>query len=568
MPTKSKRLEHFLQAFRIIMKLLILFLFLMLGSCQFGDNKKDDLPYDVIKIKQNEFSLYFSHNINGETHPCGCHQFPRGGLAQLQGLMHQLKDPKRASLYVDIGDTFFPSSVIPKNRENSLLFTAQTIAQSFDLLGLRYLVPGDQDFALEETILSSLQADRKFRFLISNLSNPNHLRHKSWSLIEHQDFRLYIVALVDPKIIPSRFAHLFYPTTEGMQKVLPEITEYGYQSENPKHQLIVLSHAGMSADRKLAQEFPQINWIVGSHSSSFTQVPNKEGQTTLVQVLSRNHFLGEVRFQLSGSSIESQFVMHEIKDDLDKVLDPNPMSKLVDAYLVRLSEIQKDEQKLALQQRDIPQHPLNTANSCLDCHGDQHSFWEKQRHSLAYLTLVRAGQSFDLSCIQCHSVGANTDRGFHTAEEMIIVDPKRAHESIQKENAEAQRGAYWEEFRKAFANPPTLSSASEQEIFQLRQQWTSLDKKHGVTHQFANVQCLNCHDQHNDHPFHISSEPRPTPEMRRLSIENKCLDCHNHDQSPAWYLQKENGLLGDVNREVFNPIYSKLSCPSLDVEDY
>lgn len=541
---------------------LVLFIVFAFSSCRFASDNSDNKTYDIVKIKQSDFSLFFSHNINGETHPCGCHQFPRGGLAQLQGLFHQLKDQNRASLYVDIGDTFFPSSVIPKNRESSLLFTAQTLAQALDRLDLSYLVPGDQDFAMDVTTLKSLQADRKFRFLMSNLSDPNHFKHKSWSLIQHKDFRLYFLAVVDPQILPARFQHLFLSPAQGLEKILPELLEHGYQSENPKHQLIVLSHAGMSADLALARQFPQIDWILGSHSSSFTQIPNKEGKTTLVQLLSRNHFLGEVRFQFRSSAIESEFIMHENKDNLDKVLDPNPMGEFVSAYIERLNQIQKEEQQLLIAQKEIPTHPLNTANSCLDCHGDQHAFWEKQTHSLAYLTLVRAGQSFDLSCVQCHSVGANQERGFQTIDEMVIIDPKKS------EDPKAQRAQYWSEFQSAFANPPVLSEASEQQIIELRKKWKKLDQKHHVTHQFANVQCLNCHDQHHDHPFHISSEPKPTLEQRRASIQSKCIQCHNHDQSPGWYQKLDNGLLGDLNREVFDPIYTKLSCPSSQPEDY
>ncbi len=256
------------------------------------------------------------------------------------------------------------------------------------------------------------------------------------------------------------------------------------------------------------------------------------------------------------------------KDDLDKVIDPNPMRALMETYLARLSEIQKEEQQQLMAQKELPNHPLNTANSCLDCHGEQHAFWEKQRHSLAYLTLVRAGQPFDLSCIQCHSVGANTEKGFQTAQQMVILDPKLAHESVLQATPDAQRSVYWDEFKKAFSQPPVLSKASVEEIVQLKQEWNKLDQKHGVTHQFANVQCLNCHDQHHEHPFHISSDPRPTQAERRLSIQNKCLNCHNHDQSPAWYNKQDNGLLGEVNREVFEPIFSKLSCPSLETQDY
>ena len=97
------------------MKKILLPLLFILSSCSYfishidkneraaEDQKKSNSPQTL--------ALVFSHNISGETHPCGCRNFPLGGLPQVAGLFSSLS--KNAEVfYVDTGDTFFPSSVI------------------------------------------------------------------------------------------------------------------------------------------------------------------------------------------------------------------------------------------------------------------------------------------------------------------------------------------------------------------------------------------------------------------------------------------------------------------------
>src|SRR5438105_2293853 len=124
-----------------------LFFFLALSSC--SDLAKMDQKESEKKksLAPSNFSLVFSHNISGETHPCGCRNFPLGGLPQVAGLFADLSK-KSEVFYVDTGDTFFPSTVIPSTMKDSLSFAANNLALGLEELGLKYFVPGDQDFAL------------------------------------------------------------------------------------------------------------------------------------------------------------------------------------------------------------------------------------------------------------------------------------------------------------------------------------------------------------------------------------------------------------------------------------
>nr|MBP9674346.1 hypothetical protein [Bacteriovoracaceae bacterium] len=78
------------------------------------------------------------------------------------------------------------------------------------------------------------------------------------------------------------------------------------------------------------------------------------------------------------------------------------------------------------------------------------------------------------------------------------------------------------------------------------------DKKFAVTHQYANVQCLNCHKITPDH--HLTGN---TPSLRetKKDITARCLSCHTKEQSPDWYLQ------GNLNSVIFDKKYEQMDHP-------
>jgi hypothetical protein len=544
--------------------LSFLALFLLTFACTRSTPPQDDNnPTARYRLTNDQLALLFSHNINGETQPCGCHQFPRGGLAQMLGLFTTLKD--REIFYVDSGDAFFPSAVIPQDRASSLRLTALAIADSLDLLGLRYMTPGDQDFALGLEFLQELASRQKFRFLISNLKDPMTIKHREWIVLERGDKRVFMGGLVDPQVFTNRaLANLFVPLDQALESLMAKFVEAGFDSENPQHRLVLLSHAGLTRDRELAASFPRINWIIGSHTSSFTQIPARSGETTIVQVLSRNHFAGEIHMDFKSSELSEQFTMHEVKDDLDQLVSPNPVAQLVGEHIKALGDIQLAEQRALARRHEVSDQPFQTFSSCLDCHGDQAAHWERTTHSLAYLTLVRAGQPYDLSCIQCHALGTDDPRGFLTQETMVKLNPAWAHGALEGKPEEELRAQYWTDFKAAFGDVGRLKDKSPDQIVELSHKLRAHDERFGLTHNFAHVQCLNCHDQHHNHPFHINPDGPIPPELRSEQIKNRCLSCHDSSQSPNWYTTDAQGLPGEVDQEKLAYYYKKISCPSLD----
>lgn len=532
---------------RILFGLVTLF---TLAGCNSFIEKIDDGPTVIVEKEGKPLSIVFSHNINGETHPCGCRHHPLGGLPQVAGQIAKLKETSNV-IYVDSGDLFFPSSVLPKSIIKSKTFAARNLAKGLSQIGLKYVTPGDQDFALGFDFLKEMAKENKFEFLVANLRDES-FPHKKWVKIKNGALTVYLTGFVEPKVLENEIMGHFLPASTALAAVFSEMKKDGLKENDPTTRLIVVSHAGIEYDEAMAKQFPQIDWMIGAHSQSFLREPNVVGKTKMGQVLSRNHYLGEIRLEVDPK--KDGYEIHEMRDEVAKLLADNPYYGFIDSHKEKLQSLQIEEQNEQFAGATTVRK-FEPANSCLDCHSDQHKFWQETPHSVAFATLIKANEHFNTDCIKCHSVGLFDPRGYSKASEIVDFN------DIGPDQVEAHRKAYWAEINKAFKNTGSIRDMKKDELKKLSVTWQETDKKYGVAHNFANVQCMNCHDVHSEHPF--SSNPvKLTDKQRAEKIKSSCLNCHDPDQSPEWYDKDEKGLARKLNEERFQVHYKKVSCPT------
>tara|TARA_R110002072_G_scaffold534_6_gene3937 strand:- start:113302 stop:114873 length:1572 start_codon:yes stop_codon:yes gene_type:complete len=520
----------------MIIKLFFIVFALSLTSCQMFFDAIDDKEYDVINLDGKNLSLVFSHNINGETHPCGCRHFPLGGLPQVAGQLEKIRK-KNKVIYIDTGDMFFPGVNVPKVIEKSQLYTASNVIQAVTDMGLSYLVPGDQDLANGLPFFINTVKNKKIKVLISNLVDNTKFPHKKWIKVEKGPHAIWLVGLVSPMVFPNQYRALFKDPVKSLQETLKELKKEGYDEKSPFHRLVLLSHSGLNNDEKIAKEIPQFDWIVGAHTSSFIRNPIPEGKTQIVQVLSRNHYLGEIEFKMDQDKKKDTYQIHEIRDELKDELKPNPYLAFIDKHKEELNKIQSSEQEVNIAPSDTP---MNTASSCLECHTDQAAHWQETSHSIAFATLVNAKEEKNMQCIGCHSVGLNQPNGYQNFHNIVRVKDK---------------DKYWKDVKKAFGKIESVRALSKSQLKKHSTQWLKIDQKHEVTQNYANVQCLNCHNQDGEHPFSVNVE------QTKEQMQKNCLQCHNPDQSPEWYKKKENGLPGELDQKVYEKHLKAISCP-------
>lgn len=512
---------------------LLLSLVLWLAACARMVSGLDEDYYEEVTAEGSQGSILFSHNINGETQPCGCNKFPLGGLEQVAGHFHQVTTSMPV-IYVDTGDLFFPSTIVPENLKASHEYTANTLLEAAHRFQLKFFVPGDQDFALGKKWLADVSQTAKFTFLIANLREGSGIKAKKWARVKVGRKKIVFIGVTDPELLSNDVSVFFSSPEVAIQEALKAADP----SDNEL--VVLLSHSGLERDKKFAQLFPRLNWIIGAHTQSFTQRSIDEGATQLVQVLSRNHFIGQILFGLGAKDRETSFKLLETREEMAKAVTPNPMTDFLLKWKEGVAKIQATEQQTQTNKL-LAADPLPTFNSCLECHSKQTQFWQTTAHGSAWITLVNKKSDNDASCVGCHSVGWQSPQGFMTTTDRVRFEGEPNAEKLAE---------YSQALHAGFAEVKSVRALSPAQRKLKSQSQLKLMKTFNVTHEFGNVQCLNCHDKKRDHPFDGSL----TSDYQ--DITTKCLQCHTKDQSPSWY----NG--GTPNKTVVQKALKQVSCPS------
>jgi hypothetical protein len=501
----------------------LLLIVLLILSC----TKKDE---SQIKTDKKYLSIVFSHNINGETYPCGCRKFPLGGLEQVAGLFHQIEKESEI-FYVDTGDMLYQSAIVPASQKLSQDYTASKLVDAMNILGLKLMTPGDQEFSQGIGKFKTYTQDRDFSFLISHAKEKfpfDYIPHY-YLKVNAQEF-VFLGATWPPQDRAGLKNYLYDPADDLPRKVKELKTKY------PKAKFILMSHQGFDADKSFAESFNKFDWIIGAHSLSFFQTSYDVGQTKIVQGLSRNHYIGEIKIDLSTG--KSSYKLHDVRDELKDLIKPNPFTGWVKEHKEELLKIQEKEQgQLVATGKELAPQPTYT--NCMECHTKQVTFWQGTAHSLAFITLHKNQEHKNESCIGCHSLAFKEKDGFNKIDEMVLFDN------------EADTKKYWAEFATIFKDAGEIREMKPAKRRELSSKWAKHDEKFGVNRQFANVQCLHCHNQSNDHPFDLE-------EVNQKVNESTCLTCHTADQSPEIYPE------GKLDRRKLQEMLKKVTCPKGD----
>jgi len=555
--------------------LLLFILVPMIYSCSLLINQLETSDYKTLPGNGKKIHIVFGHNVNGETNPCGCRQFPLGGLPQVAGALAEIKKNGEPVIYIDTGDMLFPSNNVPETLKSSLTFTAEYLFHSLESLGLNYMVAGDQDLGLGTDYLARLINKSKVQLLISNLKPGSGLKVKKWARIENGNVRIYLIGVGNPGSYTAAISPLLSDAHLAIKQAVEEIKADGYIADNPNHRLILLSHGGMDFDIENAKAFPQLNWIIGAHTQSFTRIPYEQGTTQMVQVLSRNHYLGHIILDVEKGKSADQYQLVEMRQEVAGKLTPNPYFGSLAEHKKQLEKVQAEEQeKMTVQVTNLPK--FSSANSCLDCHEAQGKHWQATPHSLAFLTMLKARSENNGQCVGCHTLGFQKERGFSSTKDVVVFALSHSHDGEEDHSHEEYTSAntddpeslkqfkkirqdYWSAVSKNLPISKSVREMPAKELLKARKKWDQLNDKFTIQNDFANVQCLNCHNQPYDHPFTINHTV--DKKLRQEEIAKKCQTCHVPDQAPHWYVRDEKGNLGELDKVKFAQAYKKMSCP-------
>ncbi len=244
---------------------------------------------------------------------------PLGGVAWLAAKAGELRKEKPA-LFLAAGD------VIQGNNWTNLSQGRASI-ELLNLMGLDALVVGNHEFDFGLDVLKKRISEVRFPVLGANVEGVESLR--PYVIREVGGVRVAILGIVtdDTPVAthPKNVAGLtFRSPAETVSRYLPEL-------RGKASVIVVLSHLGYAADRRLAEQVPGIDVIVGGHSHTRVDSPTRVGNTVIVQAWEHGKTLGVLDIALSGGKITSiDGRLEDIRPDRGEP-DPDVLS-LVQKY--------------------------------------------------------------------------------------------------------------------------------------------------------------------------------------------------------------------------------------------
>ena len=185
--------------------LKLIFLFSLL-SCNSSDRSNLD--------KKDEISILFTGNINAEIEPCGCRQFPLGGIDNLYTVI--MEEKKNASvIFIDTGDSFYQANFIPNQEEKSSFAKAKAVSEGLDLLKLDYKALGDQDLSNGLESLNELINDSNYKIIASNLKDESKIPHKKNDHFVFHKHHFFIIGVTHPETVRKSTPSTLSPLSWG-----------------------------------------------------------------------------------------------------------------------------------------------------------------------------------------------------------------------------------------------------------------------------------------------------------------------------------------------------------------
>ena len=232
--------------------------------------------------KPAEVAVYFTGSANGYLESCNCYKHPYGGFVKLVSLLAQQTAKYSNRIVVDSGD-FLPYGVKPAQ--------AGPVFKAMALAGYDAVAVGDQDLYYSGFMAEAKRAG--VAFLGSNIRVNGVMPGAADKTVMAGNLKVRIVSFADPEtffLYPEEF------TSKLAFKDLKEVLKGGKNADY----LILLSHAGLEENKKIAAGFGQIDLIIAGHSQELLKKPIKAGNALIVQSGGNLQNLGRIVLRFDG----------------------------------------------------------------------------------------------------------------------------------------------------------------------------------------------------------------------------------------------------------------------------
>jgi 5'-nucleotidase/UDP-sugar diphosphatase len=279
-----------------------------------------------------------------------------GGLAYLATEVNRLRQ-ERPTLLLAAGDMI-------QGNPWANLFEGKSTIEVMNAMEFSAMVLGNHEFDFGQKTLALRIKEARFPILTANVLGLSGIQ--PYLIKEIAGIKIAIIGLVTEETPtathPKNVEGLtFLPAAESAQKVLQDLG-------NRPDLVLVLSHLGLPADRRLAKEVKGIQVIVGGHTHTRIETPIKVNETIIVQAWEHAKVLGVLDLTIQDRKVVNyQGKLIPINPDRQK---PDPLiAEIVDRYKNQSAAMLEEvigEAQVDLQGRGARSQETNLGNLVAD----------------------------------------------------------------------------------------------------------------------------------------------------------------------------------------------------------
>lgn len=194
--------------------------------------------------------------------------------------------------------------------------------------------------------LIDLYSNKNFDVLLSNILDKNTGEIPNFA-VNKKD--IYMDDGTKIRIFGLTFPYKTYEYMDWIPlDIFKTIQDLLNNWQNDYDYLILLSHLGISNDEKIANKFPKINLIIGSHTHHLLKKGKLVNQSLLTAAGKYGNYIGEIEIEFDDKKVFSQKASVKSIDDLTEFENKKEVS-----YLEKLGDQKLNDIKVAKIDQDL-----------------------------------------------------------------------------------------------------------------------------------------------------------------------------------------------------------------------
>ena len=366
--------------------------------------------------------LFFTCDVDGRLEPCGCFSGQMGGLSKIKTMITGLNPIN--GLIFDVGNSI-------AGQEDFHVIQYKYILQAFSSIKYDAVNIGHQEALLPLASLLKIKQfskDKSIPILSANLRSKIDQKNifEPYTIITRGSKKIGVVGITSPNISNGSL-------DENVSIQEPRLALAAFITELDKKvdAIVVLGFLSTDEMEALADEFYEIDFILGGNVKESSQQLIKRNQSYIYYTTNKSRTLGQINFDMTP---EIKIKHQQIHMAMPNIMDNLEIKKMSDAYRneIRVSPLEID--KITGNPDYIPGvKNLNYyvgSESCMACHESEYTIWSKTSHAKAFHSLQIKNSDADPTCIKCHTIGLGTESGYQRsfkAEKLINVGCENCH---------------------------------------------------------------------------------------------------------------------------------------------